>query len=112
MISMRLEREKEVARFHENKERADDSDAPINYPTPRYFQIHFQYLYELIESLTQQIQEANRQIAAQNELMQNVLQASDTRHCVACKQVDTPCMIAEASLTRQNQSAEQVSKYG
>jgi hypothetical protein len=111
MISMRLELETEMARFHEDKERVDDSDAPLNYPTPRYFQVHFQYLYELIESLTKQIQEANRQIAAQNELMQNLRQESDSRYCLVCKRVETLCMTAEASPIKKDQSAEQVAEY-
>jgi len=35
----------------------------IAYPSPRYFQVHFQHLSQMIERMEEQLQETNRQLA-------------------------------------------------
>lgn len=41
-----------------------EADADVPFPSSRYFQVHFEYLYELIDDLKQQLEKTNRQIAA------------------------------------------------
>lgn len=39
----------------------DVLSAPV-FPSPRYFQVHFEYLHEIIGGLQQQVAEANRRM--------------------------------------------------
>lgn len=56
---------------------AGDFGGPTDYPSTRYFQIHFQHLHDAIEILKQQVHEANRQIAQQNEILRTVMEQTD-----------------------------------
>jgi hypothetical protein len=85
MVSLRLEQGKN--RRPSQKQSKEDTETSVDYPSPRYFQIHFHYLYELIEALKDQVQEANRQIALQNEIIQNLLHHSAEPSRVANKWV-------------------------
>lgn len=49
-------------RFDQLRKKATDGEEAA-YPSARYFQVHFQHLHQLIESLKEQVQEANRQLA-------------------------------------------------
>lgn len=44
-----------------------------DYPSTRYFQVHFEYLQAAIDTLREQLTEASRQIAQQNEMLRSVL---------------------------------------
>jgi hypothetical protein len=48
-----------------NKNTAEKNSPPLDppFPSARYFQIHFQYLQEIIGDLRVQVEKANRQIA-------------------------------------------------
>lgn len=86
---MRLEQGQPTGKGHAKPEAASaDGNLPMDYPSTRYFQIHFQYLYELIEALKEQLLEANRQIAAQNEILRVVLQKPDEFPCAACQRLE------------------------
>jgi len=77
MSSMRLEQGNPPGKNHAKTETTGDFTVSMEYPSTRYFQIHFQHLYEVIETLQQQVYEANRQIAAQNEILRTVLRQTD-----------------------------------
>ena len=72
MSLMRLEQGTPPGKSHAKVETARDFMDSMDYPSTRYFQIHFQHLYEMIETLQQQVNEANRQIAAQNEILRAI----------------------------------------
>lgn len=76
MSSMRLEQGPSPKK-NAKKQAAQEVPLPpdSDYPSTRYFQVHFQYLYETLESLKEQVQEANRQIAAQNQALRNLSRA-------------------------------------
>ena len=74
MSSMRLE---QGAPSGKGQVKPEMTAEPTDYPSTRYFQIHFQHLYDVIETLKEQLHEANRQIAVQNEILRTVLQATD-----------------------------------
>lgn len=74
---MRLEQGTPPNNKNNKPDSAEDFIASADYPSTRYFQVHFQHLYEVIEALKEQITEANRQIATQNEILQALLQQSD-----------------------------------
>lgn len=42
----------------------NEAEVDIPFPSSRYFQIHFEHLYELIDDLRQQLEKTNRQMAA------------------------------------------------
>lgn len=50
------------------KNAVDNLDAC--FPSARYFQVHFEYLYETINELKQQVYEANQQIAILQQQLQ------------------------------------------
>ena len=74
MSTMRLKQVQHPEKKHGKQENAEDCIAPMDYPSTRYFQIHFQFLHEQIENLKEQLQEANSHIAAQNEILQKILE--------------------------------------
>lgn len=50
-----------------------ESHQDADYPSTRYFQVHFEYLQAAIDTLREQLTEASRQIAQQNEMLRSVL---------------------------------------
>jgi len=74
---MRLEQGTPQSHKNIKPDSAEDFIRSTDYPSTRYFQVHFQHLYEVIEALKEQIAESNRQIAVQNEVLQSLLQQSD-----------------------------------
>jgi hypothetical protein len=103
---MRLEQKKNGGRGREHPQATKDAEDTAKYPSPRYFQIHFQYLHELIEALKEQVQESNRLIAAQNEIIKHALQQSEENACAACRQMEKPNPATETYLTVQKQVAQ------
>jgi hypothetical protein len=83
MTSMRLEQIADVLKVHAVDESSDNFGDHLRYPSPRYFQIHFQYLHELIESLQAQVKETNQHIALQNEILQSFLPQPNPQGCMA-----------------------------
>jgi hypothetical protein len=101
---MRLEQGKTSQKRYAKEEAPVNFDAPADYPSTRYFQIHFQHLYELVESLKNQVAESNRQIAAQHEILRNLLQKTDAQPCPACLRVATPKPPRKRAPTVQEQA--------
>ena len=85
---MRLEQKNKSDKGHDKMEAPKDFKEKLNYPSTRYFQIHFQYLHELIESLKEHISESNRKIAAQNEIIQNILLQPDRYACTNSQETE------------------------
>lgn len=50
----------------------NQTDSPIepDFPSVRYFQIHFEYLHETIDELRRQVDQANQQIAELQQQLQ------------------------------------------
>jgi len=42
----------------------NEAGADRHFPSSRYFQIHFEHLYELIDDLKRQLEKTNQQVAA------------------------------------------------
>lgn len=76
MSSMRLEQGK-PEKCQGKPEAAEDFVMHIDYPSSRYFQIHFQHLYEALNALQQQMHEANRQIAEQNRILRTAFKQTE-----------------------------------
>jgi hypothetical protein len=59
-MKLQQQRLKEIA---ENGKRTVEPSSSLRYPSARYFQIHFEHVYELLADLKQQLDETQAQIA-------------------------------------------------
>lgn len=102
MSSMRLEQGKALQKHQAKKEAPAGPGVEADYPSTRYFQIHFQHLYELVESLRAQVQEASRQIAAQNEMLRHLPPKSGAQPCPVCLEAGAPKAPRKSALVAQD----------
>ncbi len=109
---MRLEQHKiDDDNKHEKSKPTEQSDCALEYPSPRYFQVHFQYLYEMVESLIQEVREANQQIVAQKELMHHFLRQPEAYLCEACQRRESLNRPEEPQLPTPRQGAQGPNKF-